>query len=212
MAKVNLTKRKAQSMLVAAFLKNGYIRSRNEKRLKKEGGFNYRKGFEVRLVLKDKKDLKLIQAAIVALDYNLSKSYINQNQIVQPIYGMALSDQFQKLQEQKEKAVKKNSKLVKVDKTSISHNFKKIESMVCKHFEIRSSDLKSESRLADLVLARQLIMFLAREHTSLSTIQIGEYLGGRNHTTVLFAVNKMKTLYKKDKEIKQLIQKLTKKL
>jgi|GEM_PF-932405 len=212
MAKLNLTKRKAQFILEQAFLKNGYIRTRNERRLKKEGGLNYRKGFEVRLVLENKQELKLIQAAIVALDYNLSKTFINHGHIVQPIYGMDLSIQFQKLQDQKMKEKKVKSKLIIGNKFYMPHNFKRIETVVCKHFKIKPADLKTASRLAQLVLARQLIMFLAREHTSFTTTQIGEYLGGRNHATVIFAVSKMKTLYKKDREVKELILELTKRL
>lgn len=63
-----------------------------------------------------------------------------------------------------------------------------ITKAVAKHFKIKRSDLRSSSRKQSLVRARSLAMLLIRDHTNHTMLQIGEYFGGRDHTTVLHAL------------------------
>ncbi|NLG26465.1 MAG: hypothetical protein GX557_01030, partial [Chloroflexi bacterium] len=53
-------------------------------------------------------------------------------------------------------------------------------------------------RTRELVVARQMTMFLARELTQMSHPQIAEALGGRDHTTVMHGCNKVAALFEKD--------------
>ncbi len=55
----------------------------------------------------------------------------------------------------------------------------------CDYFSQKQSDVLSSSRKASVVLARQVVMFLAQKHTTLSTTRIGMAVGRRGHATVL---------------------------
>jgi len=66
-----------------------------------------------------------------------------------------------------------------------------IVSAVCKHFKISSQDLRSPSRRASLVFARQVLMYLLRKQLGFSFGQIGEMVGGRDHSTVIHNVEKI---------------------
>lgn len=65
---------------------------------------------------------------------------------------------------------------------------------VSEHFQVRQVDLVSARRTARVVLPRQVIMYLAREYTGMSLPQIGKRVGGRDHTTVLYAWQKISAL------------------
>jgi len=66
-----------------------------------------------------------------------------------------------------------------------------IQSIVAKHYGIDIKELNSKKRNRNLVLPRQIAMFLARKLTDLSYPQIGSMFGGRDHTTVLHAYDKI---------------------
>lgn len=55
----------------------------------------------------------------------------------------------------------------------------------CDYFSQKTSDVLSSSRKASVVLARQVVMYLAQKHTTLSTTRIGAAVGRRGHATVL---------------------------
>jgi chromosomal replication initiator protein len=86
-----------------------------------------------------------------------------------------------------------------------------IASAVAKHFRIRMSDLRSSSRKQNLVRARSLGMFLSRQLTSKSMHQIGDYYGGRDHTTVLHALRKTESLLNESDELRRAADEVTEK-
>jgi chromosomal replication initiator protein len=59
------------------------------------------------------------------------------------------------------------------------------------YFSLSTGDLMSKSRSRPLTNARHIAMYLTRECTGLSLVKIGEIFGGRDHTTVLHAINKV---------------------
>lgn len=67
-------------------------------------------------------------------------------------------------------------------------------------FGFSHDELVSPGRKAPLARARQIAMYLVREHSSLSLPKIGALFGGRDHTTVLYAIEKVKGLLKTDHE------------
>ena len=67
-------------------------------------------------------------------------------------------------------------------------------------FGLTVEQLKSKSRTRDLVHARQVGMYVCRELTDLSYPQIGKEFGGRDHTTVIHAYEKVSTLMKERRE------------
>jgi len=62
---------------------------------------------------------------------------------------------------------------------------------VAGYYQVDLADLTGRSRNRDIVLPRQMAMYLLREETNASLPQIGEVLGGRDHTTVMYAHEKM---------------------
>lgn len=69
---------------------------------------------------------------------------------------------------------------------------------ICKHFDIASEDLIGSSRKKELVVPRQIAMFLMREELNHSFPNIGEELGGRDHTTIMHGYVKVREAVKED--------------
>jgi len=77
---------------------------------------------------------------------------------------------------------------------------------------ISINEIVGDKRSRSIVDARHLVMYLARELTDASLPKIGERIGGRDHTTVLHAVDKITKLMKVDEDIYTLVQRLTTKI
>ena len=67
-----------------------------------------------------------------------------------------------------------------------------IQRCVAEEFGVVLSELKSRRRNKNIVLPRQVAMYLSRELTDLSLPEIGSFFGGKDHTTVLHSYNKIK--------------------
>jgi len=65
-------------------------------------------------------------------------------------------------------------------------------------FNVKISDLKSGKKQQAIAVPRQVAMYLARRLTALSTVEIGNRIGGRDHSTVIHADKKIKSRMKKD--------------
>lgn len=83
-----------------------------------------------------------------------------------------------------------------------------ILSTVTKHFGVQLSQLHSKRKLKSITLPRQIAMHLARKLTNLSLEEIGGFMGGRDHTTVMHADEKIKSLRKQDRNISATLRKL----
>ncbi|MDX1977219.1 MAG: chromosomal replication initiator protein DnaA [Pseudanabaenaceae cyanobacterium bins.68] len=81
--------------------------------------------------------------------------------------------------------------------------------VVSEYFNIDLSDLQSNSRRREISQARQIAMYLARQHTELSLPKIGEALGGKDHTTVIYSCDKVTQLQTTDAELNQALKVLT---
>jgi chromosomal replication initiator protein len=66
-----------------------------------------------------------------------------------------------------------------------------IKKQVCKHFNIKISDIESSKRARNYSFPRQIAMYLCRTMTDLSLPKTGEFFGNRDHTTVLHAYEKI---------------------
>lgn len=74
----------------------------------------------------------------------------------------------------------------------------RIAKHVCGYYRIHPSELQTAKRHRNVLLPRQVGMYLARQLTALSLEQIGAFFGGRDHTTVLHACRKVETEMQKD--------------
>jgi chromosomal replication initiator protein len=79
---------------------------------------------------------------------------------------------------------------------------------VAHHFGVKIHDLKSEKKNKNLAFARQIAMFLARQLTTSSFPDIGVKIGGRDHSTVIYACNKIKKLRDIDDNTRTTLQQL----
>jgi chromosomal replication initiator protein len=70
---------------------------------------------------------------------------------------------------------------------------------VADSFGITLVDLCSQKRSQAIVHPRQIAMYLARELTDASLPRIGQHFGGRDHTTVLYAINRIAQRIKEDR-------------
>ena len=70
----------------------------------------------------------------------------------------------------------------------------KILSAVCGYFKQKKEDILGKGKKADLVSARQICAYLMCEMLSLPLVSIGKILGGRDHTTIMYARDKMEKL------------------
>jgi chromosomal replication initiator protein len=73
--------------------------------------------------------------------------------------------------------------------------------MTAEAYDLPVEDLLGPSRKQPLATARQIAMYLIREHTSLSLPKIGARFGDRDHTTVLHAVDRVKGKMKSDQDV-----------
>jgi chromosomal replication initiator protein len=84
---------------------------------------------------------------------------------------------------------------------------KQIQAAVAERFELEPAVLSSASRAAAPLRARQLAMYLCRETTDLSLLQIGRSFGGRDHATVLNSIRRIEQRQKDDPETqRQLVE------
>lgn len=83
-----------------------------------------------------------------------------------------------------------------------------IQKVVADFFNVKVSDLRAKRRSSSIVRPRQIAMFLVRELTSHSLPEIGEYFGGKDHTTVLHSYNKILAEREKDVAMRGLLDKL----
>jgi chromosomal replication initiator protein len=66
-----------------------------------------------------------------------------------------------------------------------------IQKQVCEYFHIKTSEIKSDKRLKNLVFPRQIAIFLCRELTKASYPEIGEKFGGKDHSTIIHSAKKI---------------------
>jgi chromosomal replication initiator protein len=78
--------------------------------------------------------------------------------------------------------------------------------VVCGKLNIKINEVKSRKKNKNLALARQIAMYLSRKLTTASYPDIGEKIGGRDHSTVIYANKKVKTLIDSEGKMRELIE------
>ena len=73
--------------------------------------------------------------------------------------------------------------------------------LVALQFNVRTSDIKSDKRVRKLTLPRQICMYLLRKHLLMSYPEIGKFMGGKDHSTIMHGVTKIAELQRTDPEI-----------
>jgi hypothetical protein len=89
-----------------------------------------------------------------------------------------------------------------------STSIDKIQRVVCKKFGLTRIDFLSRRRTRDLVIPRQIAMYLCKTLTFKSLPEIGRRFNGKDHTTVLHAVRKIAHMVQTDEKIRDFVAEL----
>jgi len=87
-----------------------------------------------------------------------------------------------------------------------------IQQVVCKYYDITLAEMKGKKRVKNIVMPRQIAMYLSREMTTSSLPKIGKEFGGKDHTTVIHAHEKIEKKIDEEQEFKSEINDLKKQL
>lgn len=79
------------------------------------------------------------------------------------------------------------------DDTARTFDIRQIQKAVCDFYKLKISDLKSKNRSKNIALPRHVAIYFCREFTNSSLPEIGRAFGGRDHTTVMHAIKKIKS-------------------
>ena len=81
---------------------------------------------------------------------------------------------------------------------------------VCNYFNIKIGDIKSNKKLKEFVEPRQIAMYLIRNYTELSFPEIGDKFGGKDHSSIIYAVNKVKKNLNNNEELEKILNNIIK--
>ncbi|WP_338433080.1 chromosomal replication initiator protein DnaA [Clostridium tyrobutyricum] len=87
-----------------------------------------------------------------------------------------------------------------------------IQEVVANYYNLQISDFKSARRTRNVAFPRQIAMYLSRKLTDMSLPKIGEEFGGRDHTTVIHAYEKISGNLKVDESLQNAVSELTKRI
>jgi chromosomal replication initiator protein len=94
-------------------------------------------------------------------------------------------------------------------------SIEEIQKVVCEFFQIPDDLLRGKSRKQEIVFSRQIAMFLSKEKTRYSLKSIGLHFGGRDHTTVIHALQTIQGMLKDENErnrVSEVLEALRKKI
>ena len=94
------------------------------------------------------------------------------------------------------------------ESTSPDSPLERIVARVCEAFRVKPKDLTGDSRMRPVLVPRQVAMYLAREVAKLSLARIGSHFGGRDHTTVRNAVQKIEAEMAADAKLATTVREL----
>jgi chromosomal replication initiator protein len=87
-----------------------------------------------------------------------------------------------------------------------------IQDIVSSYYNLKIEDFKSARRTRNIAYPRQIAMYLSRKLTDMSLPKIGEEFGGRDHTTVIHACEKISHNLKEDDSLKRTVEELSKRI
>ncbi|GAF08228.1 chromosomal replication initiator protein DnaA [Paenibacillus pini JCM 16418] len=87
-----------------------------------------------------------------------------------------------------------------------------IQQKVGEYYNLRMEDFKARKRTKAVAFPRQIAMYLSRELTDFSLPKIGEAFGGRDHTTVIHAHDKITKSLKVDQDLFKVVNSITEKI
>jgi len=144
------------------------------------------------------------------IDYIASNITINVRELEGALISLLAQSTLNKKEITLELARQVIDKLVKNSKKEISVDY--IQKVVSDYFNITPDQMHSRTRKREIVQARQVAMYFSKSLTKSSLASIGSQIGGKDHATVLHACKTVNNLIDTDKQFKQTIDNLEKKL
>ena len=86
----------------------------------------------------------------------------------------------------------------------------KIIEEVSRTFGVSAADIRSNKRAAQISTARQVAAYIVRDVTQLSMASIGQEFGGRDHSTIVYAISQVEKNMQVDRKYKETIEDITK--
>ncbi len=83
---------------------------------------------------------------------------------------------------------------------------KSVVDVVCNYYDVREDDLRGQKKNREIAFPRQISMYILRDMTDLSYLKIAEFFGKKDHTTVIYAEEKIKNQIKEDIELKRIVE------
>ena len=81
-----------------------------------------------------------------------------------------------------------------------------IQKLVADHFNLRVTELKSKTNSQQVAFPRQISMYLCKKMTSCSLPDLGKRFGGKHHSTVIHAIQKIEEMRKREKDFDRLVE------
>ncbi|PIQ69711.1 chromosomal replication initiator protein DnaA [Candidatus Shapirobacteria bacterium CG03_land_8_20_14_0_80_40_19] len=79
---------------------------------------------------------------------------------------------------------------------------KEVLEKVAEYYRLKPSQLKASTRVKEIVLPRQILMYLLRVELNLPLVEVGKIIGGRDHTTIMHGVEKITGLLKENEDLR----------
>jgi chromosomal replication initiator protein len=167
--------------------------------------------FETRMAILEKKmyadGIELPAEVVEFVAYN-----VNSN--VRELEGALISLLAQASLNKKEIDLDTAKKIIKNFVKSVSRevSIEFIQKSVCEYFNVQQDKLREKTRKRQIVQARQLSMYLAKNFTKNSLKVIGRHFGGRDHSTVIHSCQAVRDLMDTDKEFREAVTDIEKKI
>lgn len=167
--------------------------------------------FETRIAILEKKmyadGIELPREVVEFVAYNISSN-------VRELEGALISLLAQASLNKKEIDLDLAKKIIKNFVKSISRevSIDFIQKTVCDYFDVEAEKLKEKTRKRQIVQARQLSMYLAKQFTKNSLKMIGKHFGGRDHSTVIHSCQAIQNLIDTDTKFKDSVGEIQKKI
>ncbi len=168
--------------------------------------------YETRMaILRKKVETKHINFDDNILDYIATNIKSNIREIEGALNKLVAYSNLEKKEITMEIAERELQNIISPDKPrEITPQF--IIEVVAEHYQISLDQMISKTRSSQIALPRQIAMYLCDEMTDYPKKNIGQLLGGRDHSTVIHGINKVKEDYKNDEELKKEIEAIKKKI
>ncbi len=99
-----------------------------------------------------------------------------------------------------------------IDRSVYKNDVHRIQRIVCDYFKVNIDDLKGKKRNQTINYPRQVAIYLCRTMTTESFPKIGSYFGGRDHSTIMSAYQKIEEELKENEQLREIIAELKKNL